>query len=95
MDASSAISPALTDGGKILKIMPEMESGVHLDGRVLNVLPAVKKDKAEEISSQAFNAMYNPDDKDKRNIYLLKEGYIAPSSAAAKLLSDAQLQARQ
>ena len=89
-DAQSALESAalpvsnLTFGSSSVatssNLIPEMKSGLNLNGRTLLVLPALTRSSVPEKKSAEASTDLNLDDKsDKRNIYLLREGYIDPS----------------
>ena len=61
----------------------------NFDGRNLIVLPAVSRDEVQEIKQA------NGKKKDKRNLALIKEGFIHPSSDEAKDMSKNDLEKRR
>ncbi|KAH7308201.1 hypothetical protein B0I35DRAFT_443116 [Stachybotrys elegans] len=63
-----------------------------LDGRLLQVAQAVKKEDAANLSS---NALAQRREKDKRRLYLLGEGHIGRNSPLFNLLSPSEIQMRQ
>jgi hypothetical protein len=68
-------------------------TGLFLDGYKLRVNIAVTRGKAEQLKTQTKESKKEP--RDKRNVYLAREGVITPGSEAAKDLSKADLQRRQ
>ncbi|EDO39223.1 predicted protein, partial [Nematostella vectensis] len=71
----------------------EDSEGLFLDGNRLQVDLAVTPGKLEQMSRQQKEERRDP--KDKRNLYLAREGVIKPGSDAAKDLSKADLLKRQ
>lgn len=67
---------------------------VSLDNFTLNVTKAVTRGKAAELAKEK-KTEGNRDTKDKRNLYLAKEGLILPGSAAAQGMSKSDLLKRQ
>ena len=67
---------------------------LSLDNFTLNVTKAVTPGKAAELAKER-KAEGNKDVKDKRNLYLAKEGLILPGSTAAQGLSKGDLLKRQ
>ncbi|KAI3634925.1 hypothetical protein MIR68_007306 [Amoeboaphelidium protococcarum] len=51
LEEASKVSPSLMQQMSRFKFMPEMSSGVHIGGRVLNVLRAVDRHQAEKLRS--------------------------------------------
>ncbi|KAI3645049.1 hypothetical protein MP228_011213 [Amoeboaphelidium protococcarum] len=49
LEEASKVSPSLMQQMSRFKVMPEMSSGVHIGGRVLNVLRAVDRHQAEKL----------------------------------------------
>ena len=66
---------------------------ISLKSRPLFVSLAVTKGKVPQLLSEKDSARRSP--RDKRNLYLAKEGVIVPGSQAADGLSKADLQKRQ
>lgn len=62
-----------------------------LQGRVLDVIKAVTRDEAVEKKEEGDKAKHK---KDKRNVYLIREGVIFPNSPAGKVLSEADQERR-
>ena len=68
--------------------------GISLDNFKLNVTKAVTRGKAAELAKEKkLDGTKNT--RDKRNLYLAKEGLITPGSEAAQGLSKADLVKRQ
>lgn len=67
---------------------------LSLDNFKLNVTKAVTRGKAAELAKEK-KIEGTKETKDKRNLYLAKEGLVLPGSAAAKGLSKADLLKRQ
>lgn len=68
-------------------------SGMYtLDGRLLQVVQAVNKDEATNLTE---HSMSKRREKDKRRLYLLGEGAIGKGSPIFDLLSPAEIQMRQ
>ena len=67
---------------------------LSLDNFTLNVTKAVTRGKAAELAKEK-KMEGNGEAKDKRNLYLAKEGLILPGSNAAQGLSKADLLKRQ
>ncbi|KAF8317999.1 hypothetical protein DL93DRAFT_2055213 [Clavulina sp. PMI_390] len=63
-----------------------------LHGRTLDVTVAVSRDRAEKLRETGERAR---EKQDTRNLYLMREGVIFPSSPAASSLTQAELQRRQ
>lgn len=68
--------------------------GISLDNFKLNVTKAVTRGKAAELAKEK-KLDGTKDTRDKRNLYLAKEGIITPGSEAAQGLSKADLVKRQ
>ena len=68
--------------------------GISLDNFKLNVTKAVTRGKAAELAKEK-KLDGTKDTRDKRNLYLAKEGLITPGSEAAQGLSKADLVKRQ
>lgn len=62
-----------------------------LQGRVLDVIKAVSRDEAVEKKEEGDKVKHK---KDKRNVYLIREGVIFPNSPAGKALSEADQERR-
>ncbi|KAF5390917.1 hypothetical protein D9757_004059 [Collybiopsis confluens] len=62
-----------------------------LQGRTLDVVRAVTRDKAGKLKEEGEKRREKAD---KRNVYLLREGVILPSSPAAETLTPAELERR-
>ena len=77
------------DADKCIKASEEESDQLYLDGRQLNVLLAVTKTKLKDIQESRLTK-----DKDKRNLYLAKEGLIYPNSPAAEGVSQTDLAKR-
>lgn len=60
----------------------------HLDGRNLIVLPALSRDKVQDVKQKEKT-------KDKRNLHLSREGYVHPLSDEAKDMSKSDLEKRK
>ncbi|GAX77255.1 hypothetical protein CEUSTIGMA_g4701.t1 [Chlamydomonas eustigma] len=69
--------------------------GITLSGRQLDVDMAVNQDDARAISAGRANGKSSQEGKDKRNLYLAKEGIITEGSAAWDSLSDADKEKRK
>lgn len=67
---------------------------LSLDNFTLNVTKAVTRGKAAELAKEK-KMEGNRETRDKRNLYLAKEGLILPGSTAAQGLSKADLLKRQ
>lgn len=67
----------------------ELQFKFHLDGRNLIILPALSKDKVQDIKSNQSKS------KDKRNLGLSREGFIHHLSDEAKELSKNDLEKRK
>ena len=85
---------ATTAGSDREKRMPSLvtlsESGIVLDNRQLNVVLAVDKRQASQLSAASTQKQ------DKRNLYLAREGVILPSSAgAANVMGEDELKRRE
>ncbi|XP_064629377.1 RNA-binding protein 28-like [Lineus longissimus] len=65
------------------------DSGLVLDKRKLFVIPALSREKAEELRQPR-----KKEKEDRRNLYLVREGMIRPGTAAAEGLSKADLAKR-
>ena len=76
------------DAQKCLEEDPE-SAKLYIDGQRLTVTLAVSRDKLEELETAKHNRH-----KDKRNLYLAKEGLIYPNSPAAVGVSQADLKKR-
>lgn len=68
--------------------------GISLDNFKLNVTKAVTRGKAAELAKEK-KLDGTKDTRDKRNLYLAKEGLITPASEAVQGLSKADLVKRQ
>lgn len=68
--------------------LEENEDKFFFDGRLINVQLAVSREKLQEKSTEADRA------RDKRNLYLVREGLIYPDSLAAKDVSPEDLEKR-
>ena len=66
-----------------------------LDNFTLNVTKAVTRGKAAELAKERKMDGNRGESKDKRNLYLAKEGLVMPGSEAAQDLSKADLLKRQ
>ncbi|TIC41349.1 hypothetical protein E3Q06_01607 [Wallemia mellicola] len=62
-----------------------------LQGRVLDVIKAVSRDEAVEKKEEGDKIKHK---KDKRNVYLIREGVIFPNSPAGSTLSEADQERR-
>ena len=69
--------------------------GLSLDNFTLNVTKAVTRGKATELAKERKRTGGNKQVKDKRNLYLAKEGLILPGSTAAQELSKSDIVKRQ
>lgn len=76
----------------ILNPEPALATPFHLNGRFLHVLPAVSRAKSEELGKQTRKELRT---KDKRNVYLLREGLILAGTPAAEGLTKSELEKRQ
>ncbi|PYH41827.1 mRNA-binding ribosome biosynthesis protein NOP4 [Aspergillus saccharolyticus JOP 1030-1] len=65
-----------------------------LDGRVLQVARAVSKSRATQLEEEGVSRRLVRDT-DKRRLYLLQEGTIAPNSALYKKLSPSEIKMRE
>ena len=74
--------------------MPLFYLVFSLDSFILNVTKAVTRGKTTELAKEK-KAEGNKQVKDKRNLYLAKEGLILPGSTAAEGLSKSDLLKRQ
>lgn len=72
-------------------LSPESSSGFWLHGRHLSLMAAIKREDAE---SKKISDGRNAKILDKRNIYLIKEGFIRSDSNAAKLMPASELSKR-
>ena len=79
------------DGDRRLPSMVTLsENGIVLDNRQLNVVRAVDKRQASQLTAVSNQKL------DKRNLYLAREGVILPSSAgAAGVMSEDELKRRE
>ncbi|TPX30566.1 hypothetical protein SmJEL517_g05907 [Synchytrium microbalum] len=62
-----------------------------LNGRLMNVTVALPKGQADKVAHERKTIRI---EKDKRNLYLMREGVIFPNSDAAKTLSQPELETR-
>nr|CDP32578.1 Putative nucleolar protein [Podospora anserina S mat+] len=67
------------------------EGTYTLDGRILQVAPAVDKSEAARLQEMSASKK----DKDKRRLFLLQEGQIPASSPVFKTLSDQEIKMRE
>ncbi|KAI9828839.1 MAG: RNA recognition motif-containing protein [Phylliscum demangeonii] len=65
-----------------------------IDGRLLQLSPAVKPDEAARLT-EAGNVYREGRDRDKRRLYLLAEGTVRPGSSLYQVLPPSELQARE
>lgn len=70
-------------------------SGMYtMEGRVLQVVRAVEKEKAVQLTEEGLNFRDNRD-KDKRRLYLLSEGTVAAGTPLYDSLSPSEIKMRQ
>lgn len=69
--------------------------GIVLDGRVLFVFKAVDRSSATELTAKGKKEAEKRQNRDKRNLNLLKEGYVSRSSPNAHLFSEQELTIRE
>ena len=77
------------DANKCLEAFETQETDFCLDGRQLNISLAVTRNKLKDIQEKRLTK-----EKDKRNLYLAKEGLIYPESPAAEGVSQSDLAKR-
>ncbi|XP_062588932.1 RNA-binding protein 28-like [Saccostrea cucullata] len=74
------------DAEKFRAAAADEEEGIVVDGRRLNVIVAVEREKAQDLSGQKSKVK-----EDKRNLHLVREGMIRPGTQAAVGLSKEDL----
>ncbi|KAI1344280.1 RNA-binding domain-containing protein [Xylariaceae sp. FL0016] len=85
---------AVTNKKSILQNeMADAEGKYTIDGRILQVSPAVSKDEAGRLAETGAAARLGKD-KDKRRLYLLSEGHIPVNSPMHKLLAPSEIKIR-
>lgn len=77
------------DADKCLEASKDADQPFMVDGRKLFVAPAISKDEAAKQAAQEKTK-----DRDKRNLYLAKEGLIYEGSPAAEGVSQKDLEKR-
>lgn len=83
-----------------LLISDDVDPRYVFDGRVLAVTKAVERETATRLATASANERNKllgkaPDEKDKRNLFLLNEGRITANSKLAEKISAAELEIRQ
>ncbi|CAH1799491.1 unnamed protein product, partial [Owenia fusiformis] len=68
----------------------DMDGGITIDGRKLNMIVAVSRDKAQAIKA----SKKEKEPKDNRNLYLAREGMIRPGTQGAEGLDKTDLDKR-
>ncbi len=96
----NCISNAPTTNSTSLLMADDVPIGYVFEGRILSVSRAVNREtanKLSEISSEKRKDILgkSPDEKDKRNLYLLNEGRITNNSKLASLLTNEELNHRE
>lgn len=74
--------------------LADAQGSYTLEGRVLQVSQAVGKDEATKLTADGI-ATRDGKDRDKRRLYLLSEGTIAPSSPLFSLLAPSEVKMRE
>ncbi|XP_061195663.1 RNA-binding protein 28-like [Saccostrea echinata] len=74
------------DAERFREAAEDEEEGIIVDGRRLNVIVAVEREKAQDLSGQKSKVK-----EDKRNLHLVREGMIRPGTQAAIGLSKEDL----
>ena len=75
---------AESNGYDVDSLVHDESRGIQLHGRTLHVLPALDKETARQLPEQKIA---HKEQHDKRNLYLLSEGYISAESMLAKKFS--------
>lgn len=83
-----------------LLIPDDIDSRYVFEGRILAVSKAVERETASKLATASANERNKllgkaPDEKDKRNLFLLNEGRITANSKLAEKISEAELEIRQ
>ncbi|KAJ3331737.1 RNA recognition motif-containing protein [Blyttiomyces sp. JEL0837] len=86
-----------TSSSKSILVPEPSQTSIHtatftLDGRFLNVTLAVSKEDAAKLQEENYKVLRS---KDKRRMYLIKEGVIFPGTEAAEGISPTELSKRQ
>ncbi|KAJ1672479.1 RNA recognition motif-containing protein, partial [Spiromyces aspiralis] len=93
VDVTTASTKPVNVAGSRSVLLPEAPASLDattrftLDGRLLVVSRAVDRNKAAELAKENIKKRQ----KDKRNLYLLREGVVFPNTPAAKLMTPAEV----